>query len=51
MLKIMNQTSSIVPQASIEGPALKAIAGTSPGAASLTGASVVDTEFAQAAGN
>jgi ABC-type nitrate/sulfonate/bicarbonate transport system substrate-binding protein len=51
MLKIMNQTSSIVPQASVEGPALKAIAGTSPGAASLTGASVVDTEFAQAAGN
>jgi ABC-type nitrate/sulfonate/bicarbonate transport system substrate-binding protein len=51
MLKIMNQTSSIVPQASVEGPALKAISGTSPGAASLTGASVVDPEFAQAAGN
>jgi ABC-type nitrate/sulfonate/bicarbonate transport system substrate-binding protein len=50
MLKIMNQTSSIVPQASIESAALKAIASTSPGAASLTGASVVDTEFAQAAG-
>ena len=49
MLKIMNQTSSIVPQASIESAALKAIANTSPGAASLTGASVVDTEFAQAA--
>jgi hypothetical protein len=29
--------------------ALKAIAGTSPGAASLTGSSVIDTEFAQAA--
>lgn len=49
MLKIMNQTSSIVPQASIESATLKAIATTSPGAASLTGASVVDTEFAQAA--
>ena len=50
MLKIMNQTSSIVPQASVESAALKAIASTSPGAASLTGGSVVDTEFAQAAG-
>jgi hypothetical protein len=40
-----------VPQASIESVALKAIASTSPGAAGLTGASVVDTEFAQAAGN
>ena len=50
MLKIMSQTSSMVPQASVEGPALKAIAGTSPGAASLTGASVIDSEFAQAAG-
>lgn len=49
MLKIMNQTSSIVPQASIESATLQAIASTSPGAASLTGASVVDTEFAQAA--
>lgn len=49
MLKIMNQTSSIVPQASVESAALKAIASTSSGAASLTGASVVDTEFAQAA--
>ncbi len=37
--------------ASIEAVALKAIASTSPGAASLTGASVVDTELAQAAGN
>jgi ABC-type nitrate/sulfonate/bicarbonate transport system substrate-binding protein len=51
MLAVMNQTTSIVPQASIEAVALKAIAGTSPGAASLTGASVVDTEFAEAAGN
>jgi ABC-type nitrate/sulfonate/bicarbonate transport system substrate-binding protein len=51
MLQVMNQTTSIVPQASIESVALKAIASTSPGAASLTGASVVDTEFAQAAGN
>lgn len=49
MLKIMNQTTSIVPQASIESAALKAIASTSAGAASLTGASVVDTQFAQAA--
>ena len=40
-----------MPQASIEAVALKAIASTSPGAASLTGSSVVDTEFAQAAGN
>lgn len=51
MLKIMNQTSSMVPQASIESAALQAIAGTSPGAASLTGASVVDADFAQAAGS
>ncbi len=51
MLKIINQTSSMVPQASIEGPALQAIAATSPGAASLTGASVVDTDFAQAIGS
>jgi ABC-type nitrate/sulfonate/bicarbonate transport system substrate-binding protein len=51
MLAVMNETTSIVPQASIEAVALKAIASTSPGAASLTGASVVDTEFAQAAGN
>jgi len=51
MLAVMNQTTSIVPQASIEAVALKAIASTSPGAASLTGASVVDTEFAQAAGH
>jgi ABC-type nitrate/sulfonate/bicarbonate transport system substrate-binding protein len=51
MLAVMNQTTSIVPQASIESVALKAIASTSPGAASLTGASVVDTEFAEAAGN
>jgi ABC-type nitrate/sulfonate/bicarbonate transport system substrate-binding protein len=49
MISIMNQTSSIVPQASIESAALKAIASTSPGAASLTGASVVDTQFAEAA--
>jgi len=39
MLAVMNQTTSIVPQASIEAVALKAIASTSPGAASLTGAS------------
>ena len=51
MLAVMNQTTSIVPQASIESVALRAIASTSPGAASLTGASVVDTEFAQAAGH
>lgn len=51
MLQVMSQTTSIVPQASIESVALKAIASTSPGAASLTGASVVDTEFAEAAGN
>jgi ABC-type nitrate/sulfonate/bicarbonate transport system substrate-binding protein len=49
MLQVIDQTASIVPQASIESAALKAIASTSPGAASLTGASVVDTEFAQAA--
>jgi ABC-type nitrate/sulfonate/bicarbonate transport system substrate-binding protein len=49
MLKVMSGTSSIVPQASAESVALKAIAGTSPGAASLTGSSVIDTEFAQAA--
>lgn len=51
MLQVINQTPSITPQASTESAALKAIAGTSPGAASLTGASVVDTEFAQAAGS
>jgi ABC-type nitrate/sulfonate/bicarbonate transport system substrate-binding protein len=51
MLQVINQTPSIMPQASIESAALKAIAGTSPGAASLTGASVIDTEFAQAAGS
>lgn len=50
MIKVMSQTTSIVPQPSVESAALKAIASTSPGAASLTGASVVDTEFAQAAG-
>jgi ABC-type nitrate/sulfonate/bicarbonate transport system substrate-binding protein len=50
MLKIIDQSTSMVPQASVESAALKAIAGTSPGAASLTGASVVDTDFAQAAG-
>jgi ABC-type nitrate/sulfonate/bicarbonate transport system substrate-binding protein len=49
MLTVMSGTSSIVPQASAESVALKAIASTSPGAASLTGSSVIDTEFAQAA--
>ena len=51
MLQVMSQTTSIAPLASIESVALKAIASTSPGAASLTGASVVDTEFAAAAGS
>jgi ABC-type nitrate/sulfonate/bicarbonate transport system substrate-binding protein len=49
MLKVMDQTTTIVPQASVESAALKAIASTSPGAASLSGSSVVDTQFAQAA--
>jgi ABC-type nitrate/sulfonate/bicarbonate transport system substrate-binding protein len=49
MIKVMSRTTSIVPQASVESAALKAIASTSPGAASLTGTSVVDTEFAQTA--
>jgi ABC-type nitrate/sulfonate/bicarbonate transport system substrate-binding protein len=49
MLQVMNETPSMVPQASTEGPALAAIAGTSPGAASLTGSSVIDTQYMQQA--
>jgi ABC-type nitrate/sulfonate/bicarbonate transport system substrate-binding protein len=49
MLRVMDETPSLVPSASTESQALSAIAGTSPGAASLTGASVIDTEFMQAA--
>jgi ABC-type nitrate/sulfonate/bicarbonate transport system substrate-binding protein len=49
MLAVMDGTPSLMPSATIESQALSAIASSSPGAASLTGASVIDTEFAQAA--
>jgi ABC-type nitrate/sulfonate/bicarbonate transport system substrate-binding protein len=49
MLRVIDETPSLMPSAAIESQALSAIASSSPGAASLTGSSVIDTEFAQAA--
>jgi ABC-type nitrate/sulfonate/bicarbonate transport system substrate-binding protein len=48
-LQVMTQKPNLMPLASVESAPLAAIANTSPGAASLTGASVIDAEYVQAA--
>ncbi|NNN20324.1 MAG: ABC transporter substrate-binding protein [Acidimicrobiaceae bacterium] len=49
MLSIIDATSSIVPSVTVETDVLKAMAPVSPATAKLTGASVIDTTYAQAA--
>lgn len=48
-LRVMGEKPDLMPQSSVESAPLAAIANTSPGAASLTGGSVIDTEYVQAA--
>lgn len=48
-VRVMSEKPDLMPQSSVESAPLAAIASTSPGAASLNGGSVVDTEYMQAA--
>jgi ABC-type nitrate/sulfonate/bicarbonate transport system substrate-binding protein len=48
-LRVMSEKTGLMPLPSVESAAFTAIASTSPGAASLTGAGVIDAQYMQAA--